>query len=286
MEIAPGCIFDHVKISPDRQIPEHTQETLEISLVLRGSGKFCAGKAARPFSPGELFLIPSGIPHFWKFREDDTGPSGEVENISMMLGDSFLSKLSDIFPALAEDLRTIRGCRDVTVFSPPQASEMRKILCRMTSESRKKRTGSLLDLVPELAGRVRSPEAGEHLKTDAREDMSGKRMESVLTYISCNYRRKISIEEISRYAGMNRSAFCRFFHRHTGTTFVRYLNDYRINVAKGLIGKHGMPVSEACYASGFNDLSYFCRTFKRLSGYSPSRSGDNSCTTEQGQMPW
>lgn len=64
MEIAPGCIFDHVKISPDRQIPEHTQETLEISLVLRGSGKFCAGKAARPFSPGELFLIPSGIPGY------------------------------------------------------------------------------------------------------------------------------------------------------------------------------------------------------------------------------
>lgn len=82
MEIAPGCIFDHVKISPDRQIPEHTQETLEISLVLRGSGKFCTGKAVRPFSPGELFLIPSGIPHFWKFREDDTGPSGEIENIS------------------------------------------------------------------------------------------------------------------------------------------------------------------------------------------------------------
>lgn len=136
MEIAPGCIFDHVKISPDRQIPEHTQETLEISLVLRGSGKFCAGKAARPFSPGELFLIPSGIPHFWKFREDDTGPSGEVENISMMFGDSFLSKLSDIFPALAEDLRTIRGCRDVTVFSPPQASEMRKILCRDSTISR------------------------------------------------------------------------------------------------------------------------------------------------------
>ena len=93
----------------------------------------------------------------------------------------------------------------------------------------------------------------------------------VRIYVSCNYHCSISLDEIANHVGMNRSAFCTFFRKHTGQTFVDYLNAYRVNIAHRLLVWEGMPVAEACFASGFNDVAYFCRTFKRYKGFPPSR---------------
>ena len=49
-----------------------------------------------------------------------------------------------------------------------------------------------------------------------------------------------------------------------------YINQLRINVAKGLL-KHGYSVSASAYASGFNDANYFCTVFRSIVGMSPSR---------------
>ena len=76
---------------------------------------------------------------------------------------------------------------------------------------------------------------------------------------------------MDEHIGMNRSAFCTFFRKHTGQTFVDYLNAYRVDLACHLLEREGLSVTEACYASGFNDAAYFCRTFKRYKGIPPSK---------------
>jgi AraC-like DNA-binding protein len=69
---------------------------------------------------------------------------------------------------------------------------------------------------------------------------------------------------------MNRSAFCSFFKRQTGKTYFTYLNEMRIEEASRLLKEGGMSVSDVCFACGFNDISYFSRTFRRIKGYPPS----------------
>ena len=98
----------------------------------------------------------------------------------------------------------------------------------------------------------------------------GMRLDRIRTYVSCNYSRRITISDMAKYAGMNRSAFCRFFRKHTGKTFISYLNEFRIQKAAFLLENEGCSVSEACYASGFNDISYLCRKFRSITGRTPS----------------
>jgi AraC-like DNA-binding protein len=53
-------------------------------------------------------------------------------------------------------------------------------------------------------------------------------------------------------------------------TFTDFLNQYRVNQARKML-LHDKNVTEACFESGFENLSYFSRTFKRFSGENPSQ---------------
>ena len=88
-------------------------------------------------------------------------------------------------------------------------------------------------------------------------------MNQIQTYVICNAKRDITLDDVARYVGMNRASFCIFFKKATGKTFVTYLNEYRIGLACQLLRQKRMTVSEICYNVGFNNVPYFNRTFKR-----------------------
>jgi YesN/AraC family two-component response regulator len=52
-------------------------------------------------------------------------------------------------------------------------------------------------------------------------------------------------------------------------TFTDFVNHYRISQAKNIL-LQDKPVSEACYAAGFEQLSYFNKVFRKLTGENPS----------------
>ena len=81
--------------------------------------------------------------------------------------------------------------------------------------------------------------------------------------------RDITLDMIAAHVGMNRSSFCIFFKRLTGQTFTHYLTRYRIDQARYLLTHTDHSVSQICYESGFNDVPYFCRTFKKNTGVTP-----------------
>lgn len=70
---------------------------------------------------------------------------------------------------------------------------------------------------------------------------------------------------------MSVSTFTRFFRRHTGSTFVQYLNRLRINEACELLMCSALSVTDICYRIGFNNLSNFNRQFLAMKGMPPSR---------------
>jgi AraC-like DNA-binding protein len=96
-----------------------------------------------------------------------------------------------------------------------------------------------------------------------------ERLRHIYAFIDENYHRKINVGEIASLSNLGKEAFCRYFKKATGSTFVGFLNQYRISQAKRLllIGKN---VGETCYECGFESLSYFNRTFKRVARENPS----------------
>ncbi len=62
-------------------------------------------------------------------------------------------------------------------------------------------------------------------------DIKQKRLEQIKIYIACNADREIMLDTIAKHVGMNRAAFCVFFKKATGKTFVHFLNEYRVQQA-------------------------------------------------------
>ena len=257
-------IFDHVKLTPDKQIALHSQESWELSYVVTGSGEREIGDTTEAFAAGDLVLVPPGIPHCWHFDPRSTDKGGRIENITVAFEDVFLDKVVNAFPALAKTVDALRLYTDATAFDKAHAEAIASLLKRMCNETESERAVSMLSLLCTLAGQ------GHAIGHYRKPDLNRQRLMQVRVYVSCNYARPLSLDEISRHVGMNRSAFCTFFRKHTGQTFVDYLNAYRVNIAHRLLVWEGISVAEACFACGFNDVAYFCRTFKRYKGFPPS----------------
>lgn len=99
-----------------------------------------------------------------------------------------------------------------------------------------------------------------------------KRLDKVKKYIIQNIHKPITLLEIANIAGMNKTAFCRYFRSKTEKSYTFYVNELRISIATQLLSdeRKQITVSEACYQTGFNSLSYFNKIFKKINGISPS----------------
>ncbi|BBO86500.1 hypothetical protein DSCO28_70660 [Desulfosarcina ovata subsp. sediminis] len=90
-----------------------------------------------------------------------------------------------------------------------------------------------------------------------------------IEYIDDNYHHPITLEMVAKATAMSKFHFSRLFKQHMGVSFKRYLNRKRIKAAKQLISQSGYNVTEASFAVGFNDASYFSRVFREEEGSSP-----------------
>lgn len=87
----------------------------------------------------------------------------------------------------------------------------------------------------------------------------------------------ITIDDIAHHVGMNHTSLCIAFKKVTKQTIVGYLTDIRIRVAKYLLKNDNSTIARCCYESGFNDVPYFNRTFKKRLGVSPSQYRSRIC---------
>jgi YesN/AraC family two-component response regulator len=91
-----------------------------------------------------------------------------------------------------------------------------------------------------------------------------------LAYMREHFAEALSLTDVAREARLSRFHFCRVFHQETGVLFHEHLHELRVGQAKALLADPRVSVTEVAYTVGFNDLSHFDRTFRRMVGQSPS----------------
>ena len=94
-------------------------------------------------------------------------------------------------------------------------------------------------------------------------------VEKAITFINRNYTDRITLDDVCEHAGISKFYLSREFKTVTGFTVITYINTLRCRFARDLI-KRGFAVSDAACKSGFDNMSYFTRTFKRYVGVLPS----------------
>lgn len=99
-------------------------------------------------------------------------------------------------------------------------------------------------------------------------DVSISRMKKAVSYIDKNYQKKISLEEIAEACNISKSELCRSFKRIMHRTPFDYIVDLRVRKSIELLDE-GKGVTEAAFASGFFDSSYYTKMFKRYMSCTP-----------------
>lgn len=89
-------------------------------------------------------------------------------------------------------------------------------------------------------------------------------------YIMSHLTESMALEEVARYAGVSPFHFCKVFKRATGMTFTEFVNRARVEQAKRLLLKPQARVTEVAYDVGFQSLSQFNRSFRRVTDTSPT----------------
>ena len=110
-------------------------------------------------------------------------------------------------------------------------------------------------------------------KTKFRFDISSAEydhnLQKALLYIHSHFRENPTMTSVAEYAGFNYNYFSGLFKSVTGKAYKEYLTALRLDYAKKLVISSNIPITEICYASGFNSLTNFLRVFKLQYKISP-----------------
>jgi two-component system response regulator YesN len=118
--------------------------------------------------------------------------------------------------------------------------------------------------------------------TQACTNIAGKpkaMTDSVVTkakkYIDENYRKDLSLDEVSKIVNISPYYFSKLFKEETGENFIEYVTAARIRGAKELLEDPKYSIKEVCVMSGYSDPNYFSRIFKKYEGVTPSEYREN-----------
>jgi AraC-like DNA-binding protein len=114
-----------------------------------------------------------------------------------------------------------------------------------------------------------------HFNTDtpltSHNDKRIVQLKQALEVIENQYSSTLTLEQLSMAAGMSPKYFCRFFREMTHKSPIDYLNYYRIERSCYHLINSDQPITDIAHSCGFNDFSYFIKTFKKYKNETPKK---------------
>ena len=270
----PGLSTVKVKFCerPHFTYPWHFHPEYEILYIIEGSGTRFVADSIEEFESGDLTLMGSNLPHFWRSNEQYLSGDGKlkVKYIVIQFATEFLKHEIEHYPEynlIGELLkRSFRGLS----FSKEFASKISKKITKVAKRNGFERIILLQELLQILAKTNEYKFLAGELYQHGSQNFTNYRLTKVMQFVNANYQRKIELEKMAEIANLHPAAFCRFFKEKSGKSLSEYINDMRISYACRLIIDGKMSISQISYESGFNNLSNFNRTFKKHTGFTPS----------------
>lgn len=202
---------------------------------------------------GQLLYLPAGI----KYRLQYTAPSTEFVVVN--------------FSLFRDDGQPLSLHEGITVL--PQADAGHAVAGIM---------GKLAQCgtVQNLAGQLRRKELLFRLLAILYSDSESvsrlqPQIEKGVLLLKQTYLENLPMETFARHSGISQSAFRQLFHKQYGMSPLQYRNRLRIRRARELLEYEHCTVAEAAYGSGFENIGYFCRYYKKITGQTPKQSRQN-----------
>ncbi|AKM43077.1 AraC family transcriptional regulator [Burkholderia contaminans] len=248
----------------------HFHPEYEIHLIQSSHGKMFVGDHIGDFGPGNLIITGPNLPHNWVSELPD-GERVPSRDVVLQFSRDAIEKMVGAFSELQPVIDLIDDAARGVQFPDRVGRDVAPLMLELANAHGCRRVEILMSLFDRLSScRERRVLAGPGYRSDAQHYMSST-INQVLSYLQQNLPGMLRETDVAAFAGMSVSTFTRFFRRHTGSSFVRYLNRLRINEACELLMFSDLTVTDICYRVGFNNLSNFNRQFLAMKQVPPSR---------------
>ncbi|MCD9855277.1 AraC family transcriptional regulator [Epilithonimonas sp. JDS] len=245
----------------------HYHPEIELIFVCGGSGKRQIGSNISNFSNGDLILIGSNLPHCGLTNENTNNEYEVVIQFSKnFLGTEFWDA-----PEMQRILSMLETAKSGIVFGETVKKSLSEKIRTLSELSYLDKLLTFIEILDELAHTkdFQILNAGKYYLQTQKED--NDRINLIFNHVKDNFKSQISLEEVAGLATMTVPSFCRYFKKITNKTFTQFVNEYRITHSLKLLAEQPMSITDICFESGFNNFSYFNKTFKEHTQKSPSQ---------------
>lgn len=244
----------------------HFHPEYELVYIEGANGTRHVGSHISKYKKSDLVLIGSNIPHL----NFDYGIQTDYKKEVLHINAAFKNKVFNEIPELSEIYRLFERSQHGIAFTGVTKEIVGERLKKLHALTPFQQFLEVLHIFEILSNSDEFVLLHDYPVVNKYNKKEQERLRKVYAFIDEHYQRKIEVDEVAALCNLGKAAFCRYFKKATGNTFISFLNQYRIGQAKRLL-LMGKNVSETCYECGFESLSYFNRTFKKIVGENPSK---------------
>ncbi|WP_422660643.1 helix-turn-helix domain-containing protein [Paenibacillus sp. EC2-1] len=253
---SPFRIFQH---EIDHPIPTHWHEFFELAFVVSGEGKHVMNGITQPIRRGSCFLLTPADFHAIIPTRGQTIQLYDVIFLEQFIREQVIDLL---FEGRTQYVHT---------FNIGEADLIEQEYIRLWEESENPqkggeliRQGGLERILIDLARKCPTLSASiSKYPMEQDNNQMNPLIRKALLYIHHHFREPLTLRETAEVCGLSANYFSECFRKYTGFTFQSYVLNQRLLFAKALLQTTKLPVTEICYASGFNTIAHFERAFKK-----------------------
>jgi len=249
----------------------HYHSEVELIHIKKGEGTQFIGDCIKRFKAGDVVLVGSDLPHYWRFDdvyyEENTKAIADIRVAHFnenFWGNQFLELPENI--NIKTVLEKARRGLQVTGKIKYKVAEL---LEQLQEADGPQRIILLIEALSAVANAKQLvPLSSIGFKPDL-VDTEKDRINAIYEYSIKNFKRKIQLEEIADVANISPNSFCRYFKSRTRKTYSQFLIELRVGHACKLLIENNHCIKRLCYESGFNNFTSFHKYFKMITGKSP-----------------
>lgn len=250
---------------------KHFHSEFEILYVENGYGQCIIGDNIIEYSDDTLIMFGSKLPHCMQnpieYKTDEklrvNGVIIQFEKEFMQYAFTHYIQFVNINKLLNESARGIK-------FLLKKQSETKNIIKKIAISEGVEQILLFLKLLHNLSNITAKEYGASPNYNPIPAEFKNKKIEKIISYINKKYTEDITLNDISSFAAMNPSAFCRYFKGNTGKTLIEYIVDMRIGYACKLLANDRFNISQISIECGFESIIHFNRCFKRNMGVTPT----------------
>jgi len=258
-------------LMPDVNNRWHYHSALELIYFKKGKGSQFIGDSIKNFADGDVVLVGSNLPHYWRFDQEyfESADESAADIYVIHFEEQFWGAEFLNLPENIEIKKVIEQSKQGMQITGDARETLAKLIVKTVETNGTKRIMLLLEALSEIAhckevNYLVSLGFQYNFQDDERD-----RIQAIYNYTISNFKKKIDLREISDIAKMSPNSFCKFFKSRSRKTYTEFTNEIRIGQACKLLIENQMSVKEICYESGFYNFASFHKCFKKITGKSP-----------------